>query len=96
MLWSLLCVATDVNVSEVTHIAGEDNEKCDRLSRRGKTARAFVAKGASDMGLGAVSVISFETDETVMEILRLCDRDRLNTVLVTSPSCDTRLHNATR
>ena len=73
MLWSLLCVATDVNVSEVTHIAGEDNENCDRLSRRGKTARAFVAKGASDMGLGAVSVIGFETDETVMEILRLCD-----------------------
>lgn len=73
MLLSLLCVATDVNVSEVTHIAGVDSEKCDRMSRRGKTARASIAKEACDMGLGAVRVIGFETDETVMDVLRLCD-----------------------
>ena len=29
MIWSLLCVATDVNVSDVTHIAGTENSKCD-------------------------------------------------------------------
>ena len=73
MLWSLLCVATDVNVSEVTHIAGEDNEKCDRLSRRGNAPKASVEQEARDMGLTAVNVISFETDGTVMEVLRLCD-----------------------
>jgi hypothetical protein len=33
-------IAADVDVKEVTHIAGEDNQQCDRLSRRwdvGKT-----------------------------------------------------------
>jgi hypothetical protein len=33
-LWTLLCVASDIDVKEVTHIAGKDNSNCDRLSRR--------------------------------------------------------------
>lgn len=35
MIWTLLCIATDINIRKVTHIAGEENDKCDRLSRRG-------------------------------------------------------------
>jgi hypothetical protein len=35
MLRTLLCIAADINVKEVTHISGEDNDKCDHLSRRG-------------------------------------------------------------
>jgi hypothetical protein len=40
MIWTLLCIAADVDVKEVAHIAGEDSKQCDRLSRRwdiGKT-----------------------------------------------------------
>jgi hypothetical protein len=33
MIWTLLCIAADVDAKEVTHIAGEDNKQCDRLSR---------------------------------------------------------------
>lgn len=73
MMWSLLCVATDVNVSEVTHIAGTENEKCDRLSRRGTAANVSVAREAYDMGLSSARVISFEKEESVMRILQLCD-----------------------
>jgi hypothetical protein len=36
MVWTLLCIAADINVKEVTHISGEENDKCDRLSRRGR------------------------------------------------------------
>jgi hypothetical protein len=39
MVWTLLCIAADINVKEVTHISGEENDKCDRLSRRGATRR---------------------------------------------------------
>jgi hypothetical protein len=34
MVWTLLCIAADVNVNEVAHIVGKENANCDRLSRR--------------------------------------------------------------
>ena len=33
MVWTLLCLATDVNVTEVTHIVGVDNTNCCSLAR---------------------------------------------------------------
>jgi hypothetical protein len=39
MVWALLCIAADIDIKEITHIAGEDNEKCDRLSRRGASPK---------------------------------------------------------
>ena len=32
MVWTLLCVAADINVQQIVHIAGVDNKKCDQLS----------------------------------------------------------------
>ena len=33
IVWTLLCVATDLDVNEVTHIAGKDNSNCDSSHR---------------------------------------------------------------
>jgi hypothetical protein len=55
MIWTLLCIAADDNVKEVTHIPGEDNKQYDRLSRRwdvGKNPNMTVSEEAEDMGLG--------------------------------------------
>jgi hypothetical protein len=37
ILWMLLCVATNIDVREITHISGEENGRCDHLSGRGMT-----------------------------------------------------------
>jgi hypothetical protein len=82
MIWTLLCIAADVDVKEVTHIAGEDNKQCDRLSRRwdvGKTPSITVLEEAEDMGLRDVEVVEMDMDPSVRGIVQLCDpRDELN------------------
>ena len=50
MVWTLLCVATEIDVKEVTHIAGINNERCDRLSRRGMNAPVTVLEEVAAMG----------------------------------------------
>jgi hypothetical protein len=57
MVLTLLCIAADVNVKEITHIAGEDNERCDRLSRRGSNPTMSVSEEAEDMGINGAAVV---------------------------------------
>lgn len=51
MVWTLLCVATNIDVREITHIPGNDNDKCDRLSRRGDTPALTVREEVREMGI---------------------------------------------
>lgn len=73
MVWTLLCIAADVNVKEVTHIAGKENANCDRLSRREGATTVSVADEAAEMGVIGGAVLEVNGDESVMAILRLCD-----------------------
>jgi hypothetical protein len=57
MIWTLLCIAADVNVKEVTHIAGTANLNCDRLFRRKFDAVLSVADEASEMGVTGGAVV---------------------------------------
>jgi hypothetical protein len=83
MIWTLLCIAADVDVKEVTHIAGEDNKQCDRLSRRwdiGKVPTMTVSEEAEDMGLRGVNVVAMDADSSVRGVVELCDpRTELST-----------------
>jgi hypothetical protein len=78
-----LCIAADVDVKEVTHIAGEDNKQCDRSSRRwdiGKVPTMTVAEEAEDMGLRGVDVLEMDVDSGVRGVVELCDpRTELST-----------------
>jgi hypothetical protein len=74
MVWTLLCVATDLDVNEVTHIAGKDNSNCDRLSRREQDEpNISVEQMAEDMGIGGTRVVELGSQNVVMNILRMCD-----------------------
>ena len=73
MVFTLLCIAADVNVKEITHIAGEDNEQCDRLSRRGSNPTMSVSEEAEDMGIRGAVVVEMNLDQSVMDIIALCD-----------------------
>jgi hypothetical protein len=75
MVWTLLCVAADIHVQQVIHIAGVDNDKCDRLSRRGAYSTLFVTEEAS-MGCGALGAVEVSGNESLMGVLRLCDPSR--------------------
>jgi hypothetical protein len=76
MVWTLLCIAADVDVKEVTHFAGEDNGQCDRLSRRsdiGNVPTMTVSEEAEDMGMRGVEVVEMDRDQSVRGIRELCD-----------------------
>ena len=76
MVWTLLCIAAGVEVKEVTHISGEDNEKCDRLSRRwdvGKKPVMSVLEEAKEMGIEGASLVEMENDVSVRGVVELCD-----------------------
>jgi hypothetical protein len=73
MVWTLLCIAADINVREVTHIPGEENERCDRLSRRGLNPLISVVEEAADMGITGARVIEMNEDEAIRGIIELCD-----------------------
>lgn len=69
IVWTLLCVAT-----EVIHIPGDNNVRCDRLPRRGmKGLDVSMKQEMAEMGLGGVTLVEMNGCESVTEILRLCD-----------------------
>ncbi len=72
MVWTLLCVAADVDVRSITHIPGVDNEKCDQLSRRGQTPSNTVREHAVSLGLSGASEVELGLDGNVMALLKLC------------------------
>ena len=76
MVWTLLCVATNIDVREVTHIPGADNDKCDCLSRRGATREKTVLEEAEEMGIMGAVVMEVNEAQEIMHILRLCDPRR--------------------
>jgi hypothetical protein len=73
MVWTLLCIAADINVREITHIPGEDNQRCDRLSRRGSNPALSIVDEAAEMGITGARVIELNGDQTIMGIIELCD-----------------------
>jgi hypothetical protein len=76
MVWTLLCMAAGIYVQQVIHIAGVDNDKCDRLSRRRSHSTVSVAEESANMGCGAVGTVEVNGNESMMGVLRLCDPRR--------------------
>ena len=76
IVWTLLCVATNIDVREITHIPGVENGRCDRLSRRGMTSSLTVREEAREMGIDGGVEIEVHGDKEVMGLLRLCDPRR--------------------
>ena len=75
MVWTLLCIAADVNIIETTHIPGKENEICDQLSRRGLNPKRTVKQHAEELDVGGGRVIDAQEDTTIMTLLRLCSPD---------------------
>jgi hypothetical protein len=72
MIWTLLCVAADVDVRETTHIPEEQNDNCDQLSRRGLHPTTTVLQHASNLGITGARYIDISRDTEIMDLLALC------------------------
>jgi hypothetical protein len=72
MIWTLLCVAADVDVRETTHIPGEQNDNCDQLSRRGLNPTTTVLLQAANLGITGARVVDIPGDAEIMDLLALC------------------------
>ena len=73
MIWILLCVAADVDIREITHIAGELNDSCDQLSRRDADTGMSVVEHAEVLGIASANELDLANNINVMALLRLCD-----------------------
>lgn len=72
MVWTLLCVAAEVDITEITHISGKDNFRCDSLSRRGESGQT-VGDQATAMGIVGAKVVSIQEDSNLLALLEKCD-----------------------
>ena len=72
MIWTLLCIAADVHVNDITHIPGVDNDRCDQLSRRGKNPTSSLAEHAISLGLGTTPEVNLQTDTDATALVHLC------------------------
>lgn len=73
MVWTLFCIAADVDVREATHIPGVENDDCDQLSRRGPAPINTVEEHAKNLGIMGAAVVEAQSDSDIMTILRLCN-----------------------
>jgi hypothetical protein len=73
MIWTLLCVAADVDIREITHIPGEQNDNCDQLSRRGLHPTTTVTQHAQMLGITQARVIDIPGDSEIMNLIALCN-----------------------
>lgn len=67
IVFILLMIATGTEIVSQHHIPGEQNWRCDGLSR------PSLGKTAEDLGLSGVRLLSLTDDPDMVEILQLCD-----------------------
>ena len=72
MVFTMLCVAFNLDVKSATHIAGKDNLVCDRLSRLGASGQS-VASVVSECGFGEVQVIDLGLCDNTQYLLSSCN-----------------------
>ena len=72
MVWTLLCIAAEVDIKEITHISGKENYRCDALSRLVETGQS-VEKQAGEMGISGARIIDAQEDPDVRALVKQCD-----------------------
>lgn len=73
MAWTLLCVAAEIHITEIEHLPGALNEKCDRLSRMPCYEETSISEELSEMGLRGLRIVPMQTDIAIQELLQCCD-----------------------
>jgi hypothetical protein len=75
MVFTLTCICFNLDVKKGVHISGEDNWRCDRLSRLGES-KTEISEALEAMGLSEVGVIDLQGSKQVEVLLACCDPAR--------------------
>lgn len=72
IVFTLLVIHFGLDVKKSVHISGEDNWRCDRLSRLSESGLG-VAQSLAGMGLGGTVIIELQQRCQVQKLLASCD-----------------------
>lgn len=75
MVFTLLSIRFNLDVKKGTHIPGEDNWRCDKLSRLGESQMG-VPEALEAMGLTETVVVNLQENAQVQALLACCDPGR--------------------
>ena len=75
MVFTILCVAHGIEAKAATHISGEANYRCDKLSRIAESGLE-VADVLNSIGLEEVRDLMLESDGNARDIIESCRSDR--------------------
>lgn len=75
MVFTLLCINFGLDVKKGVHISGDENWRCDRLSRFNETGSG-VLETLQNMGLGDTPVINLQDNRQIQKLLESCDPQR--------------------
>ena len=70
-VFTMLCIAYDLDVKVTTHISGADNHWCDVLSRLAETGDS-IRDGMVRIGRGSVDILELEGCQYVRQLLESC------------------------
>ena len=72
IVFSLLCIRFGLNVQDTTHISGEDNWRCDVLSRL-KQEELTIVKALSQIDRSDTKIVDVDNTEYTSILLHSCD-----------------------
>jgi hypothetical protein len=75
MVFTLLSICFNLDVKKGVHISGDDNWRCDRLSRLGESGEG-VPEALEAMGLTDTAVLNLQVNASVRTLLACCDPRR--------------------
>ena len=76
MVFTLLSIRFNLYVKKSVHISGEDNWRCDRLSRLVESRGNTVQEALETMGLSQTIVVNLQENVQVQTLLACCDPKR--------------------
>lgn len=75
MVFTLLCICFGLDVKKGVHIPGEENWRCDRLSRMAEV-KGGVAHVLQEIGRDGTTIVDLQSDMNVNVLLQGCDPRR--------------------
>lgn len=76
ILFTMLQIAKSVSVTSTAHISGDDNWRCDRLSRT-EESRQQPGEVMKSFGYGDVELVELGETEAAAAVLGICDPSRV-------------------
>lgn len=72
MIFTAMCLMYDMDVKVATHISGDDNFRCDKLSRLSESGKS-TRQTMDELGLRESRIIELQERGSIRRLVQLCD-----------------------